>query len=235
MQKEAVSIRIDPQYHSLLKRIAKEEYGKDSKKGYVVENALQLYQAHRTNPMEAAGILSVAEEKLIDRLDKRFNDVGKNMVERIGNLVAKSGYENTLQSVLLQEVFFKAGFNKTDYERKRKEAAYRMKGRLENESLDDLAGILEENEHLKQANEKIEGRLQEAAKAFRQLEEKQRILESENQNLSAVKEKQEQKYKQLQTWANGLANYLAQKGGPLKKNSTLIEEYTRANPAPGDN
>ena len=47
MPKIAVSLRLEPEFVSLLKKIAKEEYGSDSKKGYVVENAISLYHSQR--------------------------------------------------------------------------------------------------------------------------------------------------------------------------------------------
>ena len=59
MPKIAVSLRLEPEFVSLLKKIAKEEYGSDSKKGYVVENAISLYHSQRLRPTEAASILSV--------------------------------------------------------------------------------------------------------------------------------------------------------------------------------
>ena len=232
VQKESVSIRLDPPYHSLLKKIAKEEYGSESKKGFVVENAIQVYQAQRTRPLEASAILSVTEEKIIDRLDKRFNDIGKNMVERIGNLVAKSSYENTLQSLLLEDLYFNAGFHKGDYERRRKDSSYRMKGRLEKEGIDELPGIIEENEHLKKINNDIQNRLNEAAKVFKKIQTENERLESENKELLSVKESKNHHIEQLQAWSNGLAAHLKTNYSRIKSNDSLIQEYINNNPVP---
>lgn len=235
MAKIPVSLRIEKESLSLLNKIAKEEYGSDKRKGFVIENAIQIYQSHRTRPAEAAAVLSVTEEKIIERLDKRFHDIGEKMVNRIGNLIAKESYETALQSLLMESVYYKAGYKKTDYEYKRKEAASRMKGRLDKEQLSDLSGIIEENEQLKQTNEKINLRLMEAAKAFQSFKEENERLEKEKEELLAVKESNDYEYKQLQNWTNGLVNYLRDNGKAFKSNASLIEEYTKANPAPKRN
>ncbi|MFB9757202.1 hypothetical protein [Ectobacillus funiculus] len=232
MAKESVSLRLEREHISLLKKIAKEEYGSDSKKGYVVETALQVYQAHRLRPTEAASILSVTEEKLIDRLDKRFKDIGKDIVERIGNLTAKNAYENCLTSLLVEDVHQKSGFNKVDYEQKRKEAAARMRNRFDKEGAQELAGVIEENEHLQKVNRDVQERLQRAAVAFEQFKQRIQQLESENEKLKQENQRREQQEKLLQEWANGLANHLINNYSRLKNNATLIEEYTNSNPVP---
>jgi hypothetical protein len=232
MAKESISLRMEPQFISLLKKIAKEEYGSDSKKGYVVENALQLYEAHRLRPMEAASILSVTEEKLIERLDKRFKDIGKDIVERIGNLTAKNAYENCLTALLVEDIHQRAGFNKGDYERKRKEAASRMRTRFDKEGAEELAGIIEKNEHLQKVNNDIKERLQQTARAFEQFKQHIQALEAENDKLKQENQRKDEQQQRLQTWTNGLTNYLISNYSRLKPNSTLVEEYMKSNPVP---
>ncbi|GAA3316148.1 hypothetical protein GCM10020331_012540 [Ectobacillus funiculus] len=57
-------MRLEREHISLLKkRLLRKNTEVIPKKGYVVETALQVYQAHRLRPTEAASILSVTEEK----------------------------------------------------------------------------------------------------------------------------------------------------------------------------
>jgi hypothetical protein len=232
MAKESVSLRLDNDAVKLLKKIAKEEYGSVSKKGYVVENALQLYEAHRIRPLEASAALSVTEEKIIERLDKRFHDVGKNLVERIGNLYAKEAYEACLSSLLLEDVYMKSGFHKGDYERRRKEAAYRMKTRFDKENADQLGGAIEENEHLKQTLTNVNEKWQKAAQVITHFKEKIPTLEEENERLKKQLEQQKEQQDNLKAWANNLTKYLIDNYSRIKPNRALFDEYIQANPAP---
>lgn len=232
MAKESVSLRLDNDAVKLLKKIAKEEYGNVSKKGYVVENALQLYEAHRIRPLEASAVLSVTEDKIIERLDKRFNDIGKNLVERIGNLYAKEAYEACLSSLLLEDIYMKSGFHKGDYERRRKETAYRMKTRFDKEGADQLAGAMEENEHLKQTLTDVNQKLQKAAQVVTHFKEKIPTLEEENNHLKEQLQQKDKQQESLKAWANGLTKHLIDNYSRIKSNKALFDEYIQMNPVP---
>ncbi|MEH7455621.1 hypothetical protein [Gottfriedia acidiceleris] len=232
MSKISVSFRVEPETFFLLKKIAKEEYGSESKKGFVVENAISVYQSQRLRPTEASAILSVTEERLIERLDKRFANIGKDIVERIGNLTAKNVYETCLTSLLVEDVHQKSGFNKNQYEMKRKEAASRMRKRFEKEGLEEVGGVLEENEHLQEANANVNARLEQATKIFEDLKGKIQILETNNQQLENKLQHKELHQKTLQTWINEFTQYLIENYSRIKSNSALAEEFIKQNPVP---
>lgn len=232
MPRVSVSLRLEPELLLLAKKIAKEEYGSESKKGYVVENAISLYHSQRLQPTEVASILSVTEEKLIDRLDKRFADIGKNIIDRIGNLQAKNVYETCLTSLLVEDVHSKAGFNKNHYEQKRKEAAVRMKKRYNKEGLEEVGGVIEENEHLNEVNKNVQSRLEQAAKTFEQLKLQIQTLETNNQDLKKELQQKDQHQKRLQSWTNDFTNHLIKNYSRITSNSALVNDFIKENPIP---
>jgi len=136
MAKTPVSVRLNPETVQILRQIARKEYGKDNKIAYVIEAAANVYYTQLTNPKEASAILSNTEERLIDRFDKRFNEAVKEITNRVGNLQAKTAYETCLSSLILEDIYGKVGANKHEYEKKRKDAAKRMKTRYEKEGAD---------------------------------------------------------------------------------------------------
>lgn len=232
MAKIPLSIRLQPEYYSLLTRITKEDYGSENKKSFVLESALKLYQSHRIKPAEVDSLLTATEEKLIARLDKRFADVGKDIIERIGNLHAKNVYETCLTSLLVEDVHAKAGFNKNQYEQKRKEAAIRMRKRFEKEGLEEVGGVIEENEQLNEVNKNVQSRLEEAKKTFEQLRIQIQTLETSNQNLKQELQQKDEHQKRLQSWTNDFTNHLIKNYSRITSNTVLVNDFIKENPIP---
>nr|WGD91518.1 hypothetical protein P5629_00115 [Bacillus subtilis]WGD91534.1 hypothetical protein P5629_00065 [Bacillus subtilis] len=102
-QKE--SVRLDPEVVSLGRKLAKKDFGSETKFGLLIEHAIRAYHAHQVQPVEASSLLSATEQALIDRIEKRVEDMGKQTVERVGNLIAKSSYETTYSSIMLEQIF----------------------------------------------------------------------------------------------------------------------------------
>lgn len=174
---------------------------------------------NRTRPIEAASVLSVTEEKLIDRLNTRFNSMSKDMINRIGNLTAKSAYEACLSSLLIEDIYLKIGNSKADYERKRKEAAQRMRKRLYQEGATDTADAQEKTA-------KLEAQLNKAKDRFQQMNKQINELEESNK-------KKDQQVREVENWAKGLIDYLTHNYSRIKNNTVLVEEYQKKNPFPG--
>nr|WGD68561.1 hypothetical protein P5630_00005 [Bacillus subtilis] len=101
-QKE--SVRLDPEVVSLGRKLAKKDFGSETKFGLLIEHAIRAYHAHQVQPVEASSLLSATEQALIDRIEKRVEDMGKHTVERVGNLIAKSSYETTYSSIVLMTI-----------------------------------------------------------------------------------------------------------------------------------
>ncbi|PET71256.1 hypothetical protein CN514_07615 [Bacillus sp. AFS001701] len=232
MTKVSVTFRMDPKMLLLLRKIAKEDFGSESKKVMALENAILAYHSQRLRPTEADAILSVTEQMLIETLEQRLESIGKNIVNRIGNLTAKNVYETCLTSLLVEDVHQKAGFNKNHYEMQRKEAAIRMKKKYDKAGLEEVGGAIEENEHLREVNTNVNARLEKATEVFDQMNTQIQTLESDKEQLQNQLQQKESHQKNLQTWVNEFTQHLIQNYSRLKTNSALTEEFIKQNPVP---
>lgn len=64
-QKE--SVRLDPEVVSLGRKLAKKDFGSETKFGLLIEHAIRAYHAHQVQPVEASSLLSATEQALIDK------------------------------------------------------------------------------------------------------------------------------------------------------------------------
>lgn len=232
MTKVSVTFRMDPKMLLLLRKIAKEDFGSESKKVMALENAILAYHSQRLRPTEADAILSVTEQMLIETLEDRLKEIGKDIVKRIGNLTAKNVYETCLTSLLVEDVHQKAGFNKNHYEMQRKEAAIRMKKKYDTKGLEEVGGAIEENEHLREVNTNVNARLEKATEVFDQMNAQIQTLESDKAQLQNQLQNKEAHQKTLQTWVNQFTQHISENYSRIKTNSTLIEEFIKQNPVP---
>lgn len=242
-QKE--SVRLDPEIVSLGRKLAKQDFGSEKKFGLLIENAIKAYHARKVQPVEASSLLSATEQALIDRIEKRVQDMGKQTVERIANLTAKSAFETIYSSIILEQMFDSL-FNKSNPKQKREEirglAAKRMRGRLDKEGAEQISSLIQENKTL-------EAKLNQVRDALAHMTEQYEVLQNQHQALKqhhAAEKAAAQKYynsaRQLDQEKAQLArqlrdqqqekdelqkklDFLLNSTNPFKNNKKLLEEY----------
>ncbi|MEC1896665.1 hypothetical protein ABEY46_16970 [Bacillus velezensis] len=242
-QKE--SVRLDPEITSLGRKLAKKDFGSESKFGLLIEHAIRAYHAHQVQPVEASSLLSATEQALIDRIEKRVEDMGKQTVERVGNLIAKSSYETTYSSIMLEQIFddyFEDYNPKQLREQMRGIAAQRMRTRLDKESAQKISSLMQENKNLEVMQEKLinmnneqQAELEKYKRAYQELRrDYQDVQEESNSRLNQVGNAQQQndqllrKIRSLQSESAEYKNqteYLVANYSRLKSNEKLLEEY----------
>ena len=141
-------------------------------------------------------------------------------------------YETCLTSLLVEDVHTKAGFNKNHYEQKRKEASVRMKKRYTKEGLEEVGGVIEENEHLNEVNKNVQSRLEVAAKTFEQLKLQIQSLETNNETLQKELQQKDEHQQRLQSWTNDFTNHLIKNYSRITSNSALVNDFIKENPIP---
>nr|WGD91527.1 hypothetical protein P5629_00020 [Bacillus subtilis] len=242
-QKE--SVRLDPEVVSLGRKLAKKDFGSETKFGLLIEHAIRAYHAHQVQPVEASSLLSATEQALIDRIEKRVEDMGKQTVERVGNLIAKSSYETTYSSIMLEQIFddcFEDYNPKQLREQMRGIGAQRMRTRLDKESAQKISSLMQENKNLEVMQEKLinmnneqQAELEKYKRAYQELRrDYQDVQEESNSRLNQVGNAQQQndqllrKIRSLQSESAEYKNqteYLVANYSRLKSNEKLLEEY----------
>ncbi|XSD77664.1 hypothetical protein P5630_24520 (plasmid) [Bacillus subtilis] len=242
-QKE--SVRLDPEVVSLGRKLAKKDFGSETKFGLLIEHAIRAYHAHQVQPVEASSLLSATEQALIDRIEKRVEDMGKQTVERVGNLIAKSSYETTYSSIMLEQIFddcFEDYNPKQLREQMRGIAAQRMRTRLDKESAQKISSLMQENKNLEVMQEKLinmnneqQAELEKYKRAYQELRrDYQDVQEESNSRLNQVgnahlqNDQLLQKVRSLQAESSEYKNqvdFLVANYNRLKSNEKLLEEY----------
>lgn len=207
-----ITVRVEPDTEKIGRKLAKEIYGKENKLGYVIDDAIELLYASKTNPVDASKILSVTEERLIDSIDRQVDAMGNRTVERVGNLIAKGTYETHLVSLMVEEIFRRAiGKDwKYEYQTLRREAAQKMKGQLEKEDATETATLLDDNEELRRKVNELEGQMAEARQYFKTQKEKEARVNEKNI--------------QIVQWTNGLLQHIST-ASRLKSHDTVVTEF----------
>ncbi|NUJ19683.1 hypothetical protein FKN04_24460 [Bacillus glycinifermentans] len=242
-QKE--SVRLDPEIVSLGRKLAKQDFGSEKKFGLLIENAIKAYHARKVQPVEASSLLSATEQALIDRIEKRVQDMGKQTVERIANLTAKASFETVYSSIILEQLFdrtFAQQNPKHQREEIRGRAAKRMRDRLDKEGAEQISSLMQENKTL-------ETNLNQVRDALTHMTEQYEVLQNQHQALKqhhAAEKAAAQKYynsaRQLDQEKTQLArqlrdqqrekdelqkklDFLLNSNNPFKNNKKLLEEY----------
>lgn len=242
------TVRIDPVTLELGQKLAKQMYGSEKRLGYVMDDAIRLLHAHQTDPKQAEAYLSNVENQVVRSLEKRLEAIGKRAIEvidshldyankRNGNLLARMTRESIYSSLALEEICVRAipNFKKEIEPKIEKEAAQRMKRKLEYEGDQEGATYFEENERLKREVEELRGKLEQAKEYFRKQQQEREKWEADRRRLDERFEevnrlKQERNH--LAAWTRGLMTYLKENYSRVKSNEKLIEEYIQKNPKP---
>ena len=228
------SSRVHPETNKLLRQLAKRNYGSERKAGYVIDDAVKAYFTNETRPTEASAIISTTEQILLDRLERRmnsiFDDVSKGVVNRLGNLYAKTAHDSAVTFVMMEDLFLKTGGTKDEVGKLRGDATRIIKKRLDHEDvikeltkeINDEFSSNNEVEQLKKENEA----LRQKANALLTK------LKAENEQVKAENERIQKENDVTKEWYKGLEDHLIRKKGISINNAKLIEEYKSNNPMP---
>lgn len=233
--REKTSVRLDPEMVSLGRRLAKKDFGSEQKFGLLIENAIRSYHARQVQPVEASSLLSATEQALIDRIEKRVEEMGKQTVNRIGNLIAKSSYETTFSTIVLEQIYSKTEKNaKTNLEHFRNAAAQRMQTRFDKENAERISSLMAENRNLiEKHNSMLQDLKEQKQKTSKNADIANRLNDQNNDLTGRLNRTLEQK-DDVEKWTRGLIKYLeANSAGLMKKPaSKLVEEYSNEHPKP---
>jgi hypothetical protein len=233
--REKTSVRLDPEIVSLGRKLAKKDFGSEQKLGLLIENAIRSYHARQVQPVEASSLLSATEQALIDRIEKRVEHMGKQTVERIGNLMAKSSFETALNSIILEQMYSKSDKNaKANLEHFRHVAAQRMKTRFDKENAERISSLIAENQNIIDKYNKLLAELKEQQQKTNKAAEIANQFNNQNKDLTGRLNHTIEQKDDLEKWTRGLIQYLEENSSGLMKKpaSKLVEEYTNQYPKP---
>lgn len=233
MQRQKITLRLDPQVTALGRKAAKAYFGSEHKLGLLIEHAIQSYQARQLSELEAAGLISATERALMERLEQRFDEMGKRTIERIANLIAKESYETTYSSLILEQLLFSS---RKDAGQKlgqlHKEAAQRMRRRFDREGAEQTASLMDENDALVEKEQELEQKNVELANKNNDLVTKHRVeLERLQEQLKIEREERER----ISRWARGLMMHVRNNVSTTFAKDLgvkAVDEYTVQNPIP---
>lgn len=220
-QKE--SVRLDPEVVSLGRKLAKKDFGSETKFGLLIEHAIRAYHAHQVQPVEASSLLSATEQALIDRIEKRVEDMGIQTVERIANLTAKSSFETTYNSIIMEQIYdfiFSKNEPKQHREQIRSAAAQRMRKRFDKEGAERVSSLIQENK-------KLETELAETKNVLNMLTQEFEDLDSRHDSIKADLEKQKNETQRITRTALQYQNENAQLHQQLNKQKTEMNELQK--------
>lgn len=218
--REKVTVRIDPSILLEARKIARRDYGNESRISPVVEDALIKYVASEIDEGTIKAIFSATEGAIYNRISRKIEKEIDGFVDRAGNLIASQSYESTLATLMLEDWFFSTRPNpKEKYEEMRKLAAQRLKNRFKKNGA-DLGGIDQSDQlkSLEEENQKLQSRNEEISKRLRE------TIEQANHKTNFAND-----YIQ---WANGAINYLVENQSITKSNKKLYQEYITNHPKP---
>lgn len=234
MQRQKVTVRLDPQIIALGRKAAKAYFGSEQKLGMLIEHSIQSYQARQLSELEAAGLISATERALMERLEKKFDEMGKRTIERIGNLIAKESYETTYSSLILEQLLFSSLKSNagSKLNQLHKEAAQRMHRRLDREGAEQTALLTNENAALVEREQELEQKNVELANKNNDLVTKHRTeLERLQEQLKNEREEREQ----ISRWARGLMMHVRNNVSTTfarDLGAKAVDEYAEHNPIP---
>ena len=225
----AKTIRLHPDTLDMAQKLAKKNYGKENKIGYVVDDAVKELFTNGTRPGEASAILSTTEEVLIDRLDRRVNSIFDNVINRMGDLYARTSHDAAVTFVMMEDLFLKTGGTKEEVGKIRGDAQRIMEKRLQSAgSIDKAKEQFEEqfsSEEVERLKEEKEQMKNKANATFKEMKGDYRKLEED-------KEQVEQEKNSIIEWYEGLENHLRNNYSRIKNNAALIDEYKEMYPFP---
>lgn len=240
MIRQKITLRLNPQVEALGRKLAKADFGSETKLGVLIEHAIQAYHARQLTELEASGLLSAAERALVERLEKRFDELGKSVVSRVGNLIAKSSFETAYSAIILEELFAEGDNRaKIQLEQFRKQAAERLRNRFEIDGADASAALVKENAELSAGNAELSEKLAvmekeraEIIQAGRHLKQTFEQLQGKYTELQSEVREEREKREGIERWTRGLMTYIRENVGRMKTGEQGLTEYVEKNPRP---
>ncbi|MFD1673675.1 hypothetical protein [Alicyclobacillus fodiniaquatilis] len=243
MQRQKTTLRLDPAIVGLGRKLAKTDYGSETKLGLLIEQAIRAYHARQLTELEASGLISATERALVERLEKRFDEMSQRTVERVGNLIAKSSYETSYSTAIIEDIFTGTYSDKrrarNELETLRKEASQRMRKRFDQEEAEQVASLIVEHENVLEENKALQARVNELAERVNQanVQVKQAdAISTELRNRLRAREQEHSEERaqsaQLEAWTRGLMRYIRENVGRMKTGEQGIAEYIQNHPAP---
>jgi ElaB/YqjD/DUF883 family membrane-anchored ribosome-binding protein len=225
--REKITVRIDPSVILEARKIARRDYGNESRISPVVEDALTKYVAAELDEGTIKAIFSATEGALYNRISRKIEKEIDGFVTRVGNLIASQSYETTLATKMIEDWFFSSRPNaKEKYEDMRSAAQRRLKGRFIRNGADPSEiNQIDQVESLKAENEKLREELQESIDKCQKLGKRLReTTEQANKKIDFSNE--------YIRWSNGLINHLLENQSITKSNKKLYQEYVSNHPKP---
>jgi hypothetical protein len=212
---EKITVRIKPSIVSEARRIARRDYGDESRISPVVEEALTKYVASEKDEGAREAMLSATEGAIYDRISRKIEKEIDNFTDRAGNLVAAQSYEATLATLILEEWFFRQhGNTKEKYEDLRSTAQRRLKTRFRKNGADDqLIALADQVKSLQEALEKARGAL------IKSEEERKRAAAELKRQL----EDEQSRNRQMKAYYEGLISHIASNQSSILGKTTLTK------------
>jgi hypothetical protein len=223
--REKVTVRIEPAILLEARKIARRDYGNESRISPVVEDALTKYVAAELDEGAIKSILSATEGALYNRISQKVEKEMDKLLERVGDLTAKSSFEIILTGYISKALFLSnPKFSQTDYEELRKLTVKRMK---KNYGVDEIAKLADENKSLSDQLVKQEKEIERIRKEYEEkLTAKERETEEQKRQAS---EKQRQIVKYYMDMVNYISKHQSKsmigKTQLEKPVDQLVEEY----------
>lgn len=233
--REKTSVRLDPEIVSLGRKLAKKDFGSEQKFGLLIENAIRAYHARQVQPVEASSLLSATEQALIDRIEKRIDEMGTKTVNRVGNLIAKSSYETAFSTIILEQLYSQTENNaKNNLDQFRHVAAQRMQNRFDKENAERISSLIAENQSLVEKHNSVLEKLKEERAQVKKYGDAGTRLYKQNEDLTERLNLALEQKDDLEKWTRGLLKYLEDHSTGLMKKPAikLAEEYAAQHPKP---
>jgi hypothetical protein len=214
--REKVTVRIEPSILLEARKIARRDYGNESRISPVFEDALTKYVSAELDEGAIKAILSATEGALYNRISQKVEKEMDKLLERVGDLTAKSSFETILSGYILKALFLSnPKFNQSDYEELRKLTVKRMK---KNYGVDEIAKLADENKSLSDQLAKQEKEIERIRKEY---EEK---LVAKEREAEEQKRQAEEKQRQIVKYYMDMVNYISKHQSKSMIGKTQLEK-----------
>ncbi|MBA4544289.1 hypothetical protein H1164_15660 [Thermoactinomyces daqus] len=205
-----ISLSIDAE----IRRISKEDYGREDRVSAVIEDAVTHYSAARQSGNQLEQVLSATEGALLNRVNEKFEKEFDAHLKRVGDLIAKQSYY-AVYGALVAEELLRKNLSKNSFKEVKtnrwNKAHEILEGHYEEAGGKEVAHMLQENQQLQAENEKLK-------KEIEQLRER-------NSELSSAKleaDRMEKKAKEIEQYYTRMIENLASKA----EKTTFGNKYT---------
>ena len=215
----------------------------------LIEHAIKSYHARQLSELEASGLISATERALVERLEKRFDQMKKETVNRIGDLIGGLSYDASYSLLMLEELHRKFSgdqFRNADLDPLRSDASRRMQHRYEKHGAEQVASLERQLDEVRQEFADHQEKAKQLAGHYKELDQKYKELqgkyESRGTQIQQLRERVDTATQEARAaswekdsvlaWTRGLMNYVRQNVGRMKTGEQGLQEYIEKNPQP---